>query len=50
MAEESSVIHHSKRGVTEMSVENKDFDAIMREITSGMKGNPREDMAYLEDS
>ncbi len=29
--------------------ENKDFDSIMREITGGMSGDAKEDMAYLQD-
>lgn len=29
--------------------ENKDFDSIMREITGGMSGDSKADMAYLQD-
>lgn len=29
--------------------ENKDFDSMMREITSGFTGDPTKDMPYLQE-
>lgn len=29
--------------------ENKDFDSIMREITSGLTGDPNKDIPYLDE-
>ena len=29
--------------------ENRDFDSIMREITGGLSGDAKSDMAYLEE-